>query len=227
MSLPRKKPGATLSRDQGNRLPARSASGLVTYAELAREVGLTSAAISYKIRRGMSVDAIRKEGLRNKAAREAGVATGKAKQGGVPKSFYAAKRAAATAEKQGQGQKQKMKVTVPAADGAGDEDISSGESLFDAQTRKERALANLKELEEAQKRGELVSLAAVTTWMSGLIVRARDAWFGIEELADRIRQEQDVVKARKLIRDEVVRGLEELEKFAVLSGGKVAGEWGE
>ena len=90
------------------------------------------------------------------------------------------------------------------------------ETYASAQTRKEIAMANLRELEVLERRGELVPIAQVSVWLGGCVNKARDVWVGLRDLADRIRQEPDVVSAQQLIDAEIRRGLEELEKFGEL-----------
>lgn len=210
-----KKLGATLSRKQGNRLPAKAAEGTVTYAELAQEVGLTSSAISYKIRRGMSVAEIRAEGARRAAAQANGTLMGKAKQAGVPKSFYAARKAEAVPTS--------TPAIAPVKHQSRQAAASPNEELHSAATRKEIALANLKEIEEQQKRGELIGTEYVKAYMGSCIIRAREVWMGIRDLSDRIRQEPDAIKAQQIIDEEVRRGLGELEKFGEMLVQKAKG----
>lgn len=219
-----KKLGATLRKDQANRLPARPAGGVVSYAELAREVGLTASAVSYKIRRGMSVDAIRREGARRELARANGTLKGKAAQAGVPKSVYAARRAMVV---KGSGVSAGAPLdpsAKPAKGQQGHRRVAElpEEELHNAQTRKEIALANLKELEEAQKRAELIPVAQVNNWMASAIMRARDIWSGLRDLSDRIRQEADAISAQLMVDAEMRRGFEELERFCEKMSRQVA-----
>jgi hypothetical protein len=67
---------------------------------------------------------------------------------------------------------------------------SSGdvESFAAAQRRKEVAIADLRELELKQKRGELVSMSEVNAFISGMIIRSRDILLRIgPELRDVLR----------------------------------------
>jgi hypothetical protein len=52
--------------------------------------------------------------------------------------------------------------------------------------------------------------------VGGWVIKAQDVWSGSSDLADRIKQEPDAIAAQQLIDNEVRRGLEELEKFAVI-----------
>jgi len=88
---------------------------------------------------------------------------------------------------------------------------AGNESFTEAQTRKERALADLRELELSAKRGELVSLVQVNAWVSGMILRARDILLRIgPELRDRLSKESDPITVDGLITKEITRALQEL-----------------
>lgn len=190
----------------------------MTNADLARKVGLTPQAISTKKKNGWTEAKIIEQAEVRKRLKEAGgknTSDKGAHQAGVPKSFYAARAAELKPRVE-------VAVVTPLVKGKRPE---PDEQMFNAQWRKEIALADLKDLEVAQKRGELVPIVQVQSWITNCIVRAREVWMGLRDLADRIRQEPDVIKAQQLVDDEVRRGLEELEKFGVLSsGGKVVEE---
>lgn len=88
------------------------------------------------------------------------------------------------------------------------------ESFAEAQRRKEIALADLRELELATGRGELVKLAEVNAWISGMVVRARDILTRIApELCDRLAKETNPQRVRELIELEVNRALTQLSEF--------------
>jgi len=90
------------------------------------------------------------------------------------------------------------------------------ESFFEAQARKERALASLRELELTVKCGELVPLAEVNAWVASMLIRARDILLRIgPELADRLSKEADPVTVKALIDGEVRRALNELATVKV------------
>ena len=87
------------------------------------------------------------------------------------------------------------------------------ENFTDAQTRKEIALANLRELEYKVKAGELIQLANVNEWLSTMILRSRDVLLRIApELKDKLAQEQDPINVELMIDLEVRRALQELAK---------------
>jgi hypothetical protein len=86
------------------------------------------------------------------------------------------------------------------------------ENVRDAKTRKETALADLAELQVAEKKSELIPYADVNKWVSTNIIRARDILLRISpELRDRLAAETDPVKCGELIDAEVYRALAELK----------------
>ena len=88
------------------------------------------------------------------------------------------------------------------------------ETLTDAARRKEIALADLRELELAQKRGELVDLAEINAWVAGMIMRARDILMQLSgETRDRLARQKDPVKVGEVIDKEVRRALRELAEY--------------
>lgn len=188
----------------------------MTTADLAEQIGLTYEAVRLKRKKGMTDAAIIKQAEARQKLQDSGGKNTSDKggqQAGVAKSFYAARAAELKP-------KVEASVVVPLIKGKRPE---PDEQMFNAQWRKEIALADLKDLEVAQKRGELIPIVQVQSWVVNCIVRAREVWMGLRDLADRIRQEPDVIKAQQLVDDEVRRGLEELEKFGVLSSGGEGG----
>lgn len=90
----------------------------------------------------------------------------------------------------------------------------ANESFTAAQTRKERALADLRELELSVKRGELVSIGEINAWVSGMILRARDILTRIApELRDRLAKETDPNRIQQLLEAEIHRALTQLSTF--------------
>lgn len=88
------------------------------------------------------------------------------------------------------------------------------ESFTAAQTRKERALADLRELELSTKRGELAPIGEINAWISGMILRARDILTRIApELRDRLAKEIDPIRVQELIEAEITRALTQLAVF--------------
>lgn len=137
----------------------------------------------------------------NKLALEAGVSaqtvSRKLKQGKTPEQILS--EAIAWKEKQA------TKSTA-----------TPSESFTEAQARKERALASLRELELAEKNGQLVDLHQVNAWVSGCIIRARDILLRIApELRDRLSQESDPITIHELIDKEIRRALNELATYTV------------
>lgn len=92
----------------------------------------------------------------------------------------------------------------------------SNEALADAQARKERAIADLRELEVKRKSGELAPIGEINAWVSGMITKARDILLRMPgELRDRLAQETDPIKCEELMSGEVNRSLRELAEFRV------------
>lgn len=88
------------------------------------------------------------------------------------------------------------------------------ESFIEAQGRKEIALADLRELELKEKRGELVRTAEVNLWIGSMIIKSREILMRMApELKDRLSQESDPFKVEGLIDAEVRRALDELAEF--------------
>jgi len=86
--------------------------------------------------------------------------------------------------------------------------IESLEKLEDAQARKERALADLRELELAERRGELVSLAEVNEEAFAAARSVRDAMLAIaDRTAAILAAESDPVKLHKILTDEIRKAL--------------------
>jgi hypothetical protein len=95
-----------------------------------------------------------------------------------------------------------------------DKAASGEESHFDASRRKERAIADLRELELSVKRGELVKIGEMNAWVSGMILRAREILTRIApELRDRLAKETDPNRIQELIDAEVSRALVQLSQF--------------
>jgi hypothetical protein len=92
---------------------------------------------------------------------------------------------------------------------------ASGEETYSAaQCRKERAIADLRELELSIKRGDLVNIGEMNAWVSGMILRAREILTRIgPELRDRLAKETDPNHIQELIDAEVARALVQLSQF--------------
>ena len=85
---------------------------------------------------------------------------------------------------------------------------TAGETKWEAECRKERALADLRELELATKRGEFVEAEKVNAWIAGMIIKARDVLLRMPaELQDRLAQESDPANVRQLLDEEIRRAL--------------------
>jgi hypothetical protein len=63
-------------------------------------------------------------------------------------------------------------------------------------------------------RGELVNVAEVNAFVSGMIVRARDIFVRMPvELCDRLASESSPIRIRELIEAEITRALLQLSQF--------------
>ena len=90
----------------------------------------------------------------------------------------------------------------------------SREPYHDAITRKEIALANIREIEEAEKRDALVPLAEINAHVAGMIIRARDVLTRMGgELRDSLASETDPIKCEALINAETNQALRELREY--------------
>jgi hypothetical protein len=97
-----------------------------------------------------------------------------------------------------------------AADGSIDAgaSIEALEKIEDAQARKERALADLRELELAERRGELVSLAEVNEQAFSTARSVRDAMLAIpDRTAAILAAESDPVKLHNALTVEIRKAL--------------------
>lgn len=98
------------------------------------------------------------------------------------------------------------------------------ETFAEAQRRKESALADLRELELAEKRRELLNASEISTAVHELIATAKSRLLLIgDELGDRLAAESNPVRCRELVTDEVRRALSELSQYQVLTAGTEVG----
>lgn len=82
------------------------------------------------------------------------------------------------------------------------------ESYADAQARKETALANLRELEEAEKRSELLDRKETEAAWSSMISEAKASMLNIgDELGDVLAAEMNPIRCRELVNDKVREAL--------------------
>lgn len=88
------------------------------------------------------------------------------------------------------------------------------ETYTEAETRHKIACADKVELENAVKRGELVSVADVNQWVAGMILRGRDVLLRIgPELKDKLALETDPISIEQMIDSEVRRALRSLQEY--------------
>jgi hypothetical protein len=89
-----------------------------------------------------------------------------------------------------------------------------GETLVEAQLRKEQALADLRQLEVWEKRGQVAPVGIINVFMAGQIMKARDVLTRIgPELQDRLAVETEPGKCLALIDREVRHALDRMSLF--------------
>lgn len=95
-----------------------------------------------------------------------------------------------------------------------DQSAPADESLKAAQTRKERALATIRELEAGEKSGSLLDRDEVKEAVSGMIMNCRSRLLMIpDQVGDRLASMSDPVACRELVSDEICRALAELAEY--------------
>lgn len=155
---------------------------------LARECGVSEAAISYHYNRGKTPDQVR-EHFRKSG--KVGVPASQALYQPTPKV-----------------------VAQPSAEDAEVEQSGVAETEYAARRRKEIALANKQELEVAQRMGELVPRVQVNQFIAGQIIRVRDELLKIgPEKQDALAAEGDAAKCGKIVTDAVRRTLEMMAEY--------------
>jgi len=103
-------------------------------------------------------------------------------------------------------------VLAPPAEPSEAADGEAGpEDFFASRARKERALADLRQMEAAQKRGDLLPTADVEAAWSEMVISARAILLGLPaRLAQKMALETDRVNVEEILRDEIYRALSEL-----------------
>lgn len=189
----RNSPGGRIGQVRGT----RPTTGGVTGAALAREVGLTPQAISWKLKRGMTADQIRGE---------------YAKKKGLPPPLPAASSPSSPPRV--------LSITESFIDEDGEGSGGSGsvlkgrETEYAARGRKEIALANERELLVAQRQGELVPRVAVSQYISGMIVTAKNVLLRIGvEKQDDLAMETDPARCGEIVTKAVRKALEGLADY--------------
>jgi len=89
------------------------------------------------------------------------------------------------------------------------------ESLAQATVRDKIAAANIRELEYAQRAGELIETERVRLWIGNMLVEARDGILRVPaEWRDRLAAELDPVKVEEMVDGALRRVLERLAQKA-------------
>jgi hypothetical protein len=199
-------------------LPTETRTIIRGSSALAREVGLSQAAVSKKLRRGMTPDQVRAE------ARSKGRVPEVAQSGAyVPRN---GRRNTLTAPVPAPGTTSRPPVTppVPARQLASVETYEDAlvahaerESRNAAELRKITAQADAYELENLRARGDLIPRAKVELWGVGYLVRARELLEQFPGMVrDRLAVESDPVKVEAILRAEAERVMRALSKLAEL-----------
>jgi hypothetical protein len=155
---------------------------------LAREIGAAQSTVSLKMRQGMSADQIR-----------AWAAT---REGASPPKYRKEKPSSGSMKQSTPAGSQSEPPPAPESDY---EMILRGrqrlEDIDEAKLRRARALADGQELENAQRRGELIPVAHVRLWATRFLVSARDELLkGPGELQDALAAETDPVRCAGIVR---------------------------
>lgn len=88
------------------------------------------------------------------------------------------------------------------------------ETISEALRRKEVAIANLRELEEAEKRKSLISADEAQDAANEMVMAFRSAVLPIaDELADRLASTSDAVKCKELVHGRVCEALTVLSRY--------------
>lgn len=87
-----------------------------------------------------------------------------------------------------------------------------GESMDQARRRKEVALANIKELDEQERRGELIQRDDAVQWVGSLVDEARSAFLATPRRLAPVIYGKDIRQAEVIIRQEITRVLNKLAR---------------
>lgn len=180
---------------------------------MARETGYSIASVSKKLTAGKTPDQIRQD------ARRAGIkptvlVTSTGKLASKVERLEADQAQAKSKSKPLLGSATHHNGTPPKSESPTPRARTQDENYYQAQARKERILADLRELEYQERIGQLAPVDLLNSWFSGCIVRARDILLSIgPELRDRVAQEVDPVICEELITFEIRRALAEMSVY--------------
>lgn len=186
----------------------------VGVSALARETGYSVASVSKKLTLGKSPDQIRadaaKAGMKpvmvTKSVRSAAQLNASSKPGPAAAAASPCSTHSASAP---------HSAARPTGGVIGQTSTKAhGEKYYDAQARKESALADMHELKYREAIGELLPVGMLNAWFSGCIIKCRDILLNIgPELRDRLAQESDPVQCDELVTFEIRRALAELAEY--------------
>ena len=164
---------------------------------LAREVGLTPATISKKMKAGMTAEQIRQEAARKKGLPPVGNSHGPGRPIKPKKSEY--------------------DLIIKGRERIND--------LDDAKLRRAQALAERSELDNMVRRGELIPVSYVRTWASRFLTDGRDTLLaGPSELQDALAAESDPLKVNAIMRSWLERAMAKFHKLDGLWGADAEGK---
>jgi hypothetical protein len=167
----------------------------VGVAALAREIGVSEATVSKKMKAGKTADQIRSE-----AAQRKGIAPPNTKGPG---------RAPA--------KKSEYEMIIKSR--------SRYDDMEEAKLRRQKALADRQEIENMLRRGELLPVSYVRKWASRLLVEAKDELLRTpSELADTLAAETDAVQVATILRTAQERALAKLEQLKKIWQGDLDAE---
>jgi hypothetical protein len=151
---------------------------------LARETGLSAAAVSKKMKAGQTPDQIRRS-----AAQRKGIPPPNSKGPGRPPS-------------------------TPTEYDLVIQGRQRTDALEEAKLRRAQALAERQEIENLLRKGELLPVSHVRQWASRLLVEARDELLRTpSELSDTLASESDAVRITAILRAAQERAIAKLEQL--------------
>jgi hypothetical protein len=196
-------------------LPTETRTIIRGSSALAREVGLSQAAVSKKLRRGMTPDQVRDEARSKGRVPEVAQSGTYVPKNGRRNTLTAPLPVPATLSAS-------APSPVPARRPAPVETYEDAliahaerESRNAAELRKITAQADAYELENLRARGDLIPRAKVELWGVGYLVRARELLEQFPGMVrDRLAVESDPVKVEAILRAEAERVMRALSKLA-------------
>lgn len=162
---------------------------------LAREINLSAAAVSKKMKAGMTAEQIRQEAARKKGLPPVGNSHGPGRPL-LPKEYDLVVQGRERMDK-----------------------------LDEMKFRKAKAMAERSELDNMVRRGELIPVSYVRTWASRFLTDGRDTLLaGPSELQDALAAESDPLKVNAIMRSWLERAMTKFHKLDGLWGADAEGK---